>query len=272
MMHGRLYMKINTAVRYGMVYFLSGRLPLYIVNEYPKSGGNWVGLMLERALGVPFPRNRLPVLRPSIMLGHYLSPWNMKNVVVVWRDGRDVMVSMYHHSLFKNELDAPTMVDIFRKDLPFRDYENVRENLPTFIEHFFTKQRSPRFSWADFVRRWYGRSGVSQVRYEDLYQDTVGELQRVVLELAGKQLDSRKAAAIVEEFSFNRLSAGRQPGQESKNSFFRKGIVGDWRNYFSREACQVFDRFAGNELILLGYERDRAWVKGAEKEQQGAQM
>jgi hypothetical protein len=80
----------NALLRIGMVHMLSGAIPLYIVNEYPKSGGTWVGQMLGRALRVPFPRNRFPVLRPSIMHGHYLRPWGMKNVVVVWRDGRDV--------------------------------------------------------------------------------------------------------------------------------------------------------------------------------------
>ena len=29
-----------------MVHMLSGAIPLYIVNEYPKSGGTWVGQML----------------------------------------------------------------------------------------------------------------------------------------------------------------------------------------------------------------------------------
>jgi hypothetical protein len=40
-------------------------------------------------------------------------------------------------------------------------------------------------------------------------------------------------------------------------------VVGDWRNYFSPEARESFDRYAGDELILLGYERDRAWVEDA---------
>ena len=40
---------------------------MYVVNEYPKSGGSWVAEMLSEALGVPFPRNRLPMLRSSIL-------------------------------------------------------------------------------------------------------------------------------------------------------------------------------------------------------------
>jgi hypothetical protein len=83
----RIYERENELIRAGMVHLLSGALPLYVVNEFPKSGGTWVGQMLGQALGVPFPRNRLPVLRPSIMHGHYLHPWGMKNVVVCWPAG-----------------------------------------------------------------------------------------------------------------------------------------------------------------------------------------
>jgi hypothetical protein len=99
----RIHAEENEVIRAGLVHLLSGALPLYVVNEFPKSGGTSVGQMLGRALRVPFPRNRLPVLRTSIMHGHYLSPRAMKNVVVAWRDGRDVMVSWYHQQFVPHE-------------------------------------------------------------------------------------------------------------------------------------------------------------------------
>ena len=251
----------NALLRAGMVHLLSGAVPLYVVNEFPKSGGTWVGQMLGRALGVPFPRNRLPMLRPSIIHGHYLVPWGMKNVVVCWRDGRDVMVSWYHQQLISHEWNE-RQVRRSRRELRLQDYEDVYENLPAFIEYAFTRPHSPRFSWTDFVRRWHGRKAAIHVRYEDLRRETARELQRVVRGLAGRRLSPEEATAIVEEFSFER-QAGRQPGEEDKGSFLRKGVVGDWRNYFSPEAREMFDRYAGDELTLLGYERDRAWVEDA---------
>jgi hypothetical protein len=244
-----------------MVHLLSGALPLYVVNEFPKSGGTWVGQMLGRALGVPFPRNRLPVLRPSIMHGHYLESWGMKNVVVVWRDGRDVMISWYHQQLLTHEWNE-RQVRRSRRELPLDDYDDVLRNLPAFIEYAFSRPHSPRFSWADFVRRWHGRKDAIHVRYEDLRGDTSGELRRVVEGLTGERLSPEEASGIAEEFSFER-QAGRQPGEENKSSFLRKGVVGDWRGHFSPEAREAFDRYAGDELIVLGYERDRAWVDDA---------
>ena len=259
-----------------MVHALSGALPLYVVNEFPKSGGTWVGQMLGQALGVPFPRNRFPLLRPSIMHGHYIEPWGMKNVVVTWRDGRDVMVSWYHQQLIPHEWNEH-QVRRSRRELPLRNYEDIYENLPAFIEYAFTRSHpvgspladfarpftsphAPNFSWADFVRRWRGRKEATHVRYEDLRRDTAGELRRIVLGLTGERLSPEEAGAIAEEFSFER-QAGRQPGEENRKSFLRKGVVGDWRSHFNPEARETFDRYAGDELILLGYERDRAWVE-----------
>lgn len=255
----RVYDKENELIRTGLVHLLSGALPLYVVNEFPKSGGTWVGQMLGRALGLPFPRNRLPALRPSIMHGHYLSPWGMKKVVVAWRDGRDVMVSWYHQQLIPHEWNE-LQVGRSRRDLPLEDYDDVYGNLPAFIEYAFTRPHSPSFSWADFVRRWHGRKNTVHVRYEDLRTDTASELLRIVLGLTGEQLVPEEASAIAEEFSFER-QAGRSAGEEDRRSFLRKGVVGDWRNHFSPEAREVFDRYAGDELIVLGYEPDRTWAK-----------
>ena len=254
----RIYEKENELIRAGMVHLLSGVVPLYVVNEFPKSGGTWVGQMLGRALGVPFPRNRFPMLRSSVMHGHYLDPWGMKNVVVPWRDGRDVMVSWYHQQLIPHEYNQ-LQVARSRSELRLKDYDDVYANLPAFIEYAFTRPHSPGFSWTDFVHHWSPRKVVVHVRYEDLRRSTAEELRRIVSELAGEALGPEEAAAIAKEFSFERQS-GRRSGEEDRKSFLRKGVVGDWRERFSPEAREVFDRYAGDELILLGYERDRSWV------------
>jgi hypothetical protein len=258
----RIKMKLNGLVRTGMVHTLSGVIPLYVVNEYPKSGGSWMGQMLSRALDLPYPRNRFPVLRSSIMHGHYLNPRGMKNVVNVWRDGRDVMVSWYHHCLFKNDLYNAPLVDIVRNEVPFTDYDDVYGNLPAFIEYVYTRQSHPRFSWAEFVRSWAGRKGIVHTSYEALRRDTPNELRRIVQELTGKPFGLDRAEEIADELSFTRLS-GRQPGQEVKGRWMRKGAVGDWTNHFSPEARRLFDRYAGEELVLLGYEPDRSWASRA---------
>lgn len=250
----------NEWLRLGMVHFLPGVVPLYVVNEFPKSGGTWVGQMLGRALDVPFPRNCLPVLGPSIMHGHYLSSFGMMNTTVAWRDGRDVMVSWYHQCLSLHEYNDDQVRQV-RRELPFEDYDDVYGNLPAFIEWAFTRPRAPRFTWSDFVRRWHGREDAVHVRYEDLLRDPAGELYRMVEELTGDRIGSGRAREIADEFSFEK-QAGRKSGEENRRSFLRKGVVGEWKERFSPEARRVFDRYAGEELVLLGYEKDHDWVEG----------
>jgi hypothetical protein len=254
-----LKLKQEAAVRYAMVHLLPGIMPLYIVNEYPKSGGSWLAQMLSEAIGVPFPRNQTPSIRPSILHGHYLNGWGMKNVVVVWRDGRDVMVSWYYQCLFTHQRGNDHLVDAVRAELQFQDYDDIRANLPAFIEYSFTHQKHPAFSWTDFWHRWYPRHDVVHVRYEDLLANTAGELGRVYAELTGRSLSVERAAEIAEKFSFAQQT-GRKPGDEDKTSFLRKGIAGDWRNHFSEEARITFDRYAGAELVASGYERDNSWL------------
>jgi len=255
-----LWHKTNGLIRYLMVHLGTSIIPLYVVNEYPKSGGTWLGQMIAAALDIPFPRNRLPLLKSCIMHGHYLRTWNMKNVVVLWRDGRDVIVSQYYHSLFENNIGNRELVKNVRKDLLFDDYDDIKRNLTAFIEYVFIEKKHPRFSWSDFCALWENNSSAVFVKYEDLLIDCSNQLQRIILHLTGKQLEKHIAETITSEYSFKRQS-GRNPGQEDTGSFLRKGIAGDCKNYFTNESKLLFSEYAGNALIKLGYEKDDSWVK-----------
>lgn len=250
--------KLEGLVRYTMIHTMSQSLPLYIVDEYPKSGGTWLGQMLGMALEVPFPRNQMPSLTSSIMHCHMLKSWGMNNVVIIWRDPRDMMISWYYHCLFKHNRGNEFLVNSVRQTLNFQDYENIKENLPTFIEYCFTQQFYPRFTWVEFVESWYNQPNVIYTKYESLHQNAVQELQKIVFALTGKELSLEKAQEIVEYYSFKNQT-GRKLGEENSNQFLRKGIVGDWKNHFTKKSAQVFNRFAGDQLILLGYVNDKSW-------------
>ncbi len=225
-----VWFKINGLARLFWVHCLSGVLPLYIVNEYPKCGGSWLGQMLSEALEVPFPRNRLPMLCSSIMHGHYIRPGFMKNVIVMWRDGRDVIISQYYQSLFKNDRGNQRLVDDTRKNLKFSNYEDIKNNLLDFIKYVYSRKAYPKFSWSDFYQVWGQRNNVIHVKYEDSRHNAVFELQRIVTALTNKPFDINQANIIADKYSFEQ-QAGRVPGLEDKSSFLRKGIVGDWKNH-----------------------------------------
>lgn len=257
-----LWHKLNGLSRFLLAHSASKLFPIYIVNEYPKSGGTWLSQMIGAALNLPYPRNRLPVMSSSVIHGHFYWPWNLHNVVMLWRDGRDVVVSLYYHYLFLNvdgrSVNNARLVRRVREDLGFTDNGNISANLPDFIDYVFSKNSPQAATWVDFVDRWADRP-VVHARYEDLHADCSSELSRIVFALTGVEVEPLVASEIADRFSFAR-QAGRQEGEEDLGSFLRKGIVGDWRNYFGAEAKRRFERVAGRALIKLGYEESARWA------------
>jgi hypothetical protein len=252
--------KVDALVRMAMWRSLSGVFPLYLVPEYPKSGGTWLSLMIADYLQVPFPRNRLPRFGTSVMHGHYLHRPSFRNVFCLARDGRDVMASAYFHQLFRNDRNHPRLVEETRRGVPFDDYDDVRKNMPRFIEYMFEKhdRKRFRFTWSEFVRSWTG-AGAHIIRYEELLGGAADRLGRALNAVLGIEPDMARLREIEEKYSFKSLTK-RQPGEENRRSFLRKGIAGDWKEKFSPEAREVFHRYAGRELILMGYEKDDSWV------------
>ena len=242
---------------------------IYPVIEYPKCGGTWLSRMLSLSLQVPFAQYaRLPVAMPSVVHGHWKYHSRLKNVTYLTRDGRDVMVSFYFHfsrpthnpNHAKNqEVYMQKLKGILGQDA---DVQDVRTNLPRFIEHIFANPIACKQNWRDHVASWWGRPGVSTVRYESLIEDCEGTMMNLVQSL-GQEADPDQVKLAVDQYSMKRAT-GRNPGEEDKSSFIRKGIVGDWKNHFSRESAEVFDQLAGDMLVELGYESDRTWVDGVE--------
>lgn len=90
------------------------------------------------------------------------------------------------------------------------------------------------------------------MRYEDLHTQPIEELTPVLQRL-GVAHDADTVQQCVESASFGKLSGGRQPGEESAGSFFRKGVVGDWKNHLDAESVAVLVRETGPLLQHFGY-------------------
>jgi len=259
-----LEIKINALYKLIMCNTLSGVLPLYIVTEYQKSGGTWIAQMLSEYLQVPFPDNHFPSIEKSVFHGHLMPTPFLKNVLCVYRDGRDAMVSSYFHMIFGNRKSVPSLVTQTRQNLNFTDYDDVKRNLPEFIEYLYTRfhkksiTRWHQFTWSEFVSAWKDLN-VSSVKYEDMVVDPVKEMSVLISELTEEKVDMERLKAVVDKYSFENQSK-RKPGQELKDSFLRKGKPGDWKEKFSRDAAEVFHHYAGKELIALGYEQDSSWI------------
>lgn len=249
------------AVRHkAFVRGLSGLAPYYLVNEFPKSGGSWLAEMLSDALDVPFRRNVPIRLERSVTHGHFLTPLGLRNVVVLWRDPRDLLVSFYYHCYFVNEHQNTALVHLMKARCSFEDYADIRTNLPTFIRFLSETPLSPSFTWPEFARIWAGRSGTVQTSYEALRADTSGELARVAEALTGELLPEGRAAKVAEQHSFARAkqAAEQKRPVTAELSFVREGALGGWRKHFTPEA-EAELRAAGylEAMRSLGYAEGR---------------
>jgi len=231
-------------------------VPIYLVNEHPGSGGNWLKRMLADALGLPAYPEDAPVARSCVMNAHFLTPPPRRSrcrTVALFRDGRDVMVSCYFKAFFLNEWNRSDRVRSRRDIFGFADFEDVRANLPTFMRRRFDRKRS----WTNIVRAWAGRPGVVETRYEALRADTAGELARVAEALTGRPLAPERAARVAEAHTMARMQARAAANPKARQapeiSFYRSGRIGGWTDYFTDEALAWFEGRAGAELERLGY-------------------
>ena len=242
--------------------------PIYVVSEYPKSGGTWLGRMVADCLQLPFPQQyRLPLAMSCVVHTHWAYDARLRRAFYLYRDGRDVMVSLYFHRM--RRIGEQRYVSDWRHKQVYErlfgkgyDAADVKRHLPRFIEQEFNDPRDSRLTWRQHVESWYdpdNRPQVAYLSYERLLSDTEATLSEAVAHVTGKPIDAWRVRMAVEKFSMVQQT-GRAPGEEDRSSFIRKGVAGDWVNHFSREAAQIFNELAGDTLITLGYESDAGWV------------
>lgn len=258
-------LNVNTITRY------NGSI---LIVEFPKSGGTWLGQLISGYMNIPFPRNKFPGLGKSIYHSHYLPKYSIhknKKIVFLVRDGRDVMVSLYFHQLIWNEKNKlnPKDVKYHRSNLNFLDFENVKENMKKFIEYSFNnkpskfKQFTFMGNWYDYNNKWLRQmeynTNIYMIKYEDLLNtpyETLSKMFETFLDV--NKVNEELLTKTINRYSFKNQSK-REQGEENKNSFLRKGIAGDWKNYFGEEEKELFKAYTKSLLIELGYETDVNW-------------
>ena len=150
------------------------------------------------------------------------------------RDGRDCAVSGWFHNLRLESGKA------LKKSSSLSAYAR------SFAEIWATELATAQ----NFIDRHPER--VHQIRYEDIATDPeralTGLFAFLGVEASKPVLDQSGTAA-----SFEKLSGGRKPGKENRDSFFRKGVSGDWRNHFSAADDAAFRKTAGTWMQRFGY-------------------
>lgn len=177
------------------------------------------------------------------------------------RDGRDVVVSDHFMRLRDKDFNAypGTGPEEARRAFA-KYYEGSGPDCPFFSQDTLGMLLD---NWVRSIkgglraRELYG-AGCYQIKYEELVEDPkrLGGL----LQFLGVKSDPGTVDWIVDTCRFERFAEGRKRGEADPNSEYRKGIIGDWRNYFTERDKEQFKRSeAGRLLIELGYEKDDGW-------------
>ncbi|XP_053546632.1 sulfotransferase 2B1 [Bombina bombina] len=228
---------------------------------YPKSGTHWMAeiLNLIKYNGDPticktvpvFSRspwyetaegqtNMKDVTSPRIISSHlpfhiFAKSYFKSNAKIVYtmRNPKDVLVSLFH----------------FAKILCFyKDPENFQEMIEAFLQG-----KTLYGSWFDHIKGWMQMKDDPKfflITYEELQQDLRGSVVRIC-KFLGKELDDAAIDSVVEHSSFRTMKDNKMCNftlvpqdfcDQTKGSFMRKGISGDWKNHFTVAQNEYFDR------------------------------
>ena len=185
------------------------------------------------------------------------SPPADARVVVVVRDPRDVLVSLYYHS---------RSIRGIAYDGSFDDWFEafVGGTAPVPMAAGGSAGSSDWFNhtvgWWEVARA--NPAHVVWVMYEDLLSQPLEEVRRVArLVRPAACRDERLLRAIVDASSFEQMkrrhegdNASRQLRRSGEAGHFRKGRAGDWRGHFSDEQRTRFERLMADRLAGTGLE------------------
>lgn len=260
--------RLSTGATHQVVLRRGTSLGMWVGCGYPKSGTSWLCSLMGTALGIPFPKDsQMPLMMSAVVHAHWNYDRRLPPSVYIRRDGRDVMVSLYFFwtralRMSKSPRFRRGLSEIFHELYgPAFDPEDVGDNLPKFIEYQMTVAPTTHgVTWQQHLVDWWERPNVGHVSYEALLTNPAPELARALLDASGVRPDDEAVELATRRHAFKR-DAGRKAGEENRGSFLRKGVSGDWRNHFPREAGEAFDSFAGAELVQFGYADDRDWYR-----------
>ncbi len=198
----------------------------------------------------------------------------------VIRDLRDLLVSAYFSHLFSHPMNQYNWIAEARQRLSAAP--DLEAGLLMEIEI-----DEPIFQ--DIIEWNYDNPNIYETRYEILVKDPLDEFTRIFsflgfkiptfgLNVLGKMILGRTfhipssqaslgppilprpvLQSILAKNRFEQKSEGRRAGEENAHHHYRKGIAGDWKNYFTPKVSAAFKDRYGEMLIKLGYEANLDW-------------
>ncbi|MBU6283212.1 sulfotransferase domain-containing protein [bacterium] len=220
--------------------------PHVVILSHYRSGFQWFRQVcranLERHAVMPpqsrfqhYPVERMPPGRPL-----------RRNALLLVRDGRDVMVSLY----LSSTRDGPdgtrrwegSGLPVTFSEFLRLDFMRVRDWRGNVVE-----ERNPADFWSRFNRDWLDHADVvATVRYEDLLEEQAREIERVRLALGYAPVSRPPAIVDLDFDKHSPVGSNILPG-------YRRRSVGNWRKSFDADDLAWFERHAGETMRRLGY-------------------
>ncbi|CAN8203701.1 unnamed protein product [Coccothraustes coccothraustes] len=230
-----------------------------ILAGYPKSGTNWLSQILTDLIAISqkktpgsessvnaeeqeFPyleigdaekyerMSKLP--SPRFMVTH-LHPENLPKsifqnnakILVLVRNPKDTAVSYYH---FCNNL--PVMPSFASWDEYFADFMNGKLAWGSYFDHLV--------EWNKYI----DNERIMTISYEELKEDPILGMKKIA-SFFGFSLCEEDFSRIAKKTSFKAM---KEKSSETHGKFgdilFRKGVIGNWRDVFSKAQNEEMDR------------------------------
>jgi len=173
-----------------------------------------------------------------------LKPENYKAFFIL-RDPRDAVVSWYYSAKFSHILTDP--IPQMRHDLLQLGFKDGMKYVIDRLEEFgsFAAQRS-------WVQAKHSKN-IAILRYEDFADDNKKFLKRLI-QFLDIEIPEAEIDVLYKKYAFKNMANGRKHGEEDKFSHYRKGVAGDWQNYFDKEIMAHFRSVTNDTLEVLGYQ------------------
>jgi len=164
----------------------------------------------------------------------------------VVRDPRDIIISWYFSARYSHKLIGP--IPAMRQDLQSMNRQCGIKYIIDRLEEWdsFDAQRSWMTPSCD-------SENIRIFRYEDMVDDTFNFL-RTLFNFLNISLPNSAFVDLYERYTFENMSGGRNRGVEDQRAQYRKGISGDWQNYFDASLHQYLRDKTGDLLEVLGYD------------------
>lgn len=163
----------------------------------------------------------------------------------IFRDPRDVVVS---HVFYVTEMEKRHVHHEYYASLP--DFNSRLEvsilgrqdagvEFPNIAGRF-----APYLGWLD-------QPSVMPVHFEDLVNDRVSALDRIIDHFL-RSVPLSVSRSLLREALESSINPKKSPT-------FRSGRTGEWKQHFTPEHKLIFKEVAGDLLVRLGYEKDNDW-------------